>query len=198
MARAGLTGASVIAAGAELADEVGLDRLSMGLLAERLGVKSPSLYKHVNGLADLVHGIAVQAGHELSGALRDATQGRAGSDALHAAAQAFRTFVLEHPGQYAAGNNAPVNGPDDPLIAARGKVLESMKAVLRGYELGPAQEIHALRMLRSVMHGFASLEADGGFQFATDVDESYAWLIEFADRSRRATTAESATSVQKL
>lgn len=82
MPRAGLTPASVTAAGAALADEVGIDRLSMGLLAERLGVRTPSLYKHVAGQADLVHRIAVLAMTEVADALRDATQGRAGRDAL--------------------------------------------------------------------------------------------------------------------
>ena len=61
MPRAGLGSASVTEAGAALADEVGLDQLTMGLLAQRLGVKTPSLYKHVDNLADLVHRIAVLA-----------------------------------------------------------------------------------------------------------------------------------------
>ena len=65
----------------------------MGLLAERLGVKTPSLYKHVAGQADLAHRIAVLAMNELGDAMRDATQGRAGTDALVAGAQAMRTYV---------------------------------------------------------------------------------------------------------
>ena len=98
--------ASVTEAGATLADEIGFDQLSMGLLAERLGVRTPSLYKHVSNQADLAHRIAVLAATELGDALRDATQGRAGSEALTAAAQAMRTYVKEHPGRYAAGNGA--------------------------------------------------------------------------------------------
>ena len=81
MPRAGLAPASVTEAGAALADEVGSAQLSMGLLAERLGVKAPSLYKHVDSLADLAHRIAVLALTELGDAIRDATQGRAGRDA---------------------------------------------------------------------------------------------------------------------
>jgi AcrR family transcriptional regulator len=79
--RAGLTPAIVTEAGAALADEVGFAQLSMGLVAERLGVKTPSLYKHVTSQADLVHRIAVQAANELADNIRDATQGRAGSEA---------------------------------------------------------------------------------------------------------------------
>jgi len=180
--RAGLAAASVTEAGAALADEVGFDQLSMGLLAERLGVKTPSLYKHVDNLADLNHRIAILAMIELGDALRDATQGRAGGDALAAAAQAMRAYVKEHPGRYAAGNGVQPTGPDDPLIPAANRLLGSLSAVLRGYQLEPSDEIHALRMLRSILHGFATIEATGGFQFDTDIDESFTWMVDLIDR----------------
>ncbi|SDT34406.1 DNA-binding transcriptional regulator, AcrR family [Friedmanniella luteola] len=189
MPRAGLLPASVTLAGAELADEVGFDHLSMGLLAERLGVKTPSLYKHVDGLADLSHRIAVLAATELADAVRDATQGRSGSDALAAAAQAMRTFVKEHPGRYAAGNSARAGGADDPLGPAADRLLDSLAAVVRGYQLDPGQKIHALRMVRSVLHGFATLEVAGGFQLDTDVDDSFTWLVAFVDQGLRAVAA---------
>jgi AcrR family transcriptional regulator len=181
MPRAGLVPASVTEAGAKLADEVGLGELSMGLLAERLGVKTPSLYKHVDNLADLIHRIGVLAMVELGDALREATQGRAGTDALTAAAQAMRSYVKEHPGRYAAGNAARATGPEDPLVPAATRLLGSLSAVLRGYHLDEGQEIHALRMVRSMLHGFATLEAEGGFRFDTDVDESFTWMVNLID-----------------
>ena len=185
--RAGLDPAAVAEAGAALVDEVGFDQLSMGLLAERLGVKTPSLYKHVAGQADLAHRIAVLAMTELGDAVRDATQGRAGSDALTAAAQAMRTYVKEHTGRYAAANAAasrPI-GPDDPLRPASDRLLTSLAAALRGYQLGPDQKVHAPRMLRSMLHGFATLEATGGFRFDTDVDDSFTWMINLIDEGLR-------------
>jgi AcrR family transcriptional regulator len=186
MPRAGLDAASVTLAGAALADEVGFTGLSMGLLAERLGVTTPSLYKHVSNQADLAHRIAVLAMNEIADAIRDATQGRAGSEALVAGAHAMRRWVLEHPGRYAAGNSAKVTGPEDPLIPAVQRVLASWAAMLHGYRLDPDQEIHALRMLRSVLHGFATLEADGSFQIATDVEDSFTWMLTFLDHGLKA------------
>jgi AcrR family transcriptional regulator len=183
--RAGLAPDSVTEAGAILADEIGFDHLSMGVLAERLGVKTPSLYKHVDNLADLVHRIAVLAAIELGDALRDATQGRAGRDALIAAAQAMRTYVKQHPGRYAAGNAVRPNGPDDPLTPAIARLLGSLSAVLIGYRLDPSQQIHALRMLRSALHGFATFEVEGGFRFDTDVDDSFTWMVNLIDNGLR-------------
>lgn len=189
MPRAGLDSATVTEAAAALADEISLPQLSMSVVADRLGVKAPSLYKHVDGLPDLIHRIAVLAANEVGDALRDAMQGLAGGEALAAAAQAIRTYVKTHPGRYAATTGIRPTGADDPLVAALERTLVSFAAVLRGYQLAQADEIHAMRMLRSMLHGFATLESSGGFQIATDVDDSFSWMISFIDTGLRATTA---------
>ncbi|MFG1836924.1 TetR/AcrR family transcriptional regulator [Micromonospora sp. NPDC049175] len=191
MPRARLTPLTVTEAGAALIDEIGLENFSMGLLAERLGVKTPALYKHVASQADLAHRIAILSMAEFADAIRDAIQGRAGSDALAAGAQAMRTYVLEHPGRYAAGDAAAARptGPDDPIIPAVKRVVASWAAMLRGYHLDSSQEIHALRMLRSALHGFSTQEAAGGFRFDASVDDSFTWMIDFLDRGLRATTS---------
>ena len=187
MPRARLTPLSVTEAGAALIDEIGFENLSMGLLAERLGVKTPALYKHVTSQADLAHRIAVLAMTEFADAIRDAIQGRAGRDALAAGAQAMRTYVREHPGRYTAADAAAsrASGPDDPIIPAVARVVASWAAMLRGYHLDSSQESHALRMLRSALHGFSTLEAAGGFRFDTSVDDSFTWMIDFLDRGLR-------------
>ncbi|MFI6453152.1 TetR/AcrR family transcriptional regulator [Streptosporangium amethystogenes] len=186
MPRVGLDPAAVVAAGAALADEVGLANLTMGLLAERVGVRTPSLYKHVGGQEDLNRRIAVLALSEAADAVGGAIQGYAGRDALAAAARAFRAFVLEHPGRYAATIGVEPSGPDDPLATAGRRLLGAFTAVLRGYEIAESDVDHALRMLRSLWHGFATLQASNGFQWSADIDESFEWLIAFADRGLRA------------
>ena len=181
MPRAGLVPSTVTAAAADLADEISPAQLTMKFVAERLGVKGPSLYKHVDSLADLTHRIAVLGVTELGDALRDAMQGRAGADALAAAAQALRTYVKRHPGRYAATVGATPSSADDPLAVALERTLSSFRAILHGYDLNGYQEIHAVRMLRSMLHGFATLEASNGFQMSTDIDESFAWMVAFID-----------------
>jgi AcrR family transcriptional regulator len=186
MPRAGLDPAAVVAAGAALADEVGFARLSMGLVAERLGVRTPSLYKHVDGLADLNRRIAVLAINELGDAVRDALQGQSGFSALEALARAFRDYVVAHPGRYAATVGVEDRREaGDPLTTAGDRVIASMAVVLRGYDVKPADMDHALRTLRSLLHGFATLHAANGFQWDVDVEESFTWLVAFTDRGLR-------------
>lgn len=185
MPRAGLTGDDVAASAAELADEIGFQGVTMDLLADRLGVRSPSLYKHVGGLADVQHRMATLALTELGEVIRDAVAGRAGRDALGAMLTAVRAYVSAHPGRYAATIGAEPTGPDDPLLAASTRAINSIGAVLRGYGIGEDEMTHAIRTIRSIMHGFALLEASRGFQWDADPDDSYEWLIRFADRGLR-------------
>lgn len=185
MPRAGLDQTQVVVCAAGLADEIGLADVTMARLADRLGVRAPSLYKHIDGQADLTRRIAVLALTELGDALRDALQGKAGRDALRAAARTVRAFVIEHPGRYASTIRINPDGPDDALAAAGGRVIDSLSAVLAGYGLDAADDIHALRMLRSLFHGFAVLEAAGGFQMQTDTDDSFEWLVDFVDHGMR-------------
>jgi len=183
--RAGLTGDGVVASAAELADEIGYQGVTMGLLAGRLGVRTPSLYKHVGSLADVQHRLATLAMTELGEVIRDAVQGRAGLDALAALLTAVRAYVTAHPGRYLATIGAEFTGPDDPLLAAGTRVINSIAAVLRGYGISEEEMDHALRTIRSTMHGFAMLEASRGFQWDADPDESFAWMIGFIDRGLR-------------
>jgi AcrR family transcriptional regulator len=185
MPRAGLDAATVAAAGAAFADEHGFANLTMNALAERLGVRTPSLYKHVGGQADLHRRIAVLALDNLADSVGKAIQGYAGRDALAAAAYAIRAFVTEHPGQYAATLGATPGGPDDPLTLAGDRLMAALTGVLRGYPVKPDDLVHSLRTLRSLFHGFATLQAARGFQLRADVDDSFEWLITFADRGLR-------------
>lgn len=186
MPRAGLSRDDVVAAAAELIDEIGYHELTMGLLAQRLGVRAPSLYKHVDGLADLQHRVATLATTELGDAVRDAMQGRAGRDALTALLTATRAYVIAHPGRYTATIGAEFTGPADPLLAASARVIDSIAAVLRGYGVGEAEMVHAIRTIRCTLHGFAALQASNGFQWSGDPDETFDWMIGFIDHGLRA------------
>ena len=189
MPRSGLSRDDVVAAAAGLIDEIGYHNLTMGLLAQRLGIRTPSLYKHVDGLADLQHRIATLAITEWGNAVGDALQGRAGLDALTALLTATRAYVTAHPGRYTATIGTEPTGPDDPLLAANARLVDSIAAVLRGYGVGDDQMTHALRTIRSTLHGFAALQAAHGFQWSGDPEETFRWMIRFIDHGLRAIPA---------
>lgn len=185
MPRAGLNTERVVAAGAELADEAGIDGVGIAALAARLGVKPPTLYKHVGSLQDLRHRIATLAMTEFGDRLRESLQGRSGSDALEAVFTTLRAYIVEHPGRYAATTGARFDGTDDPLLVASTRVIGSIRAVLAGYGIPQDRLDHTVRALRCSVHGFALLQATDGFQWGNDQDESFAWMIRLTDLGLR-------------
>lgn len=174
--RAGLDRATVVRAAAELADEEGLDALTLGSLARRLGVRTPSLYNHVAGLPGLRRDLALLGIRELGRRLGRAAIGTSGDAAISALAMAYRDFARERPGLYTAALHAP-DPADRELGTAAQEVVEIILAVLAPYGLHDDAAIHAVRALRSLAHGFVSLEAAGGFGIPLDLDESFQRLI---------------------
>jgi len=121
MPRAGLTAELVIDAAAGLADAEGLEAVTLARLAARLGVRPPSLYKHVDGLDSVRRALAVRGVHEANARLQRATIGKARDEALFALAHAYWRFAREHPGLYAASLRAPAAGEKD--VAAAGEAM---------------------------------------------------------------------------
>ncbi|WP_229674118.1 TetR-like C-terminal domain-containing protein [Nakamurella endophytica] len=172
----------MLAVAGDLADEVGLDRLTLAMVAERCGVALPSLYKHVAGLDAVRRGLAVAGAVELGNRLGAAAVGRSGRAALHAVADAYRAFAHERPGRYAASVRAPADGDQEHAAAARGP-YEVVRAVVDGYPVRSRSTVDAVRGLRSAVHGFVALEAAGGFGLPEDLDRSFAELVAVFDRA---------------
>ncbi len=176
MARAGLSELVVIEEAERLIDEVGLARLTLAELAARLGVRQPSLYKHIQGTGGLVRSISVRAKNELAYVLARAAVGRERADAVAVIADAYRQWAVEHPGRYATVQSAPAPG-DAQDEAASLALLEVVTDVLAGYGLGDDDAIDATRALRSALHGFITLETSGGFGLPVDIDRSFQRLV---------------------
>jgi AcrR family transcriptional regulator len=174
--RQGLSRAQVVDAAAKIADADGLDSVTVARVASELGIKAPSLYNHVAGRDDLIAALGVRALQELTAALTQASVGRSRDDALQGISAAYRSYVLDHPGLYAATIRAP--DPDDrERLAAAESLLAVVYAVLAGYGVEGDDAVHAARALRSGLHGFASIEAAGGFGIPADRDESFRRMV---------------------
>jgi AcrR family transcriptional regulator len=178
--KAGLDHAAVVEAAAILADTAGLDQLTLADLAAQLGVRTPSLYNHVAGLPGLRRDLALLGTRELCARLGRAAIGKSGDAAVQAICQAYRAFVNQRPGLYAATVRSSLlaEQPDPQLNAAQQETFDVVLMVLSAYDLSGAEAIHAMRGLRSVVHGFATLEASNGFGIPLDVDTSFERLIE--------------------
>ncbi|WP_306361664.1 TetR/AcrR family transcriptional regulator [Nocardia sp. CC227C] len=180
--RAGLTADRITGAAAELADEIGFDRVTLSAVARTFGVKDPSLYAHVRNLHDLRVRIALLASGEMADRIVVAMAGRSGRAALFGFAGAYRGYVLDHPGRYAATQMRldPAEVSDHPAFL---RTIELTTALLRGYGLDEPAATDAVRLLRSTFHGFATLEAAGGFAHSRPTDISWEHILDALHRT---------------
>lgn len=175
--RAGLDYETIVQVAAELADKDGLDKLTMATLASRLGVRPPTLYHYLAGLAGLRRALALRGVEEVSARLGRAVMGQAGDDAVLALVYALRDFAQERPGLYEAAQRAP--DPDDPEWQAAGReVVEIMVRALSAYSLPPDEALHVVRMIRIIVHGCIVLENRGGFGLPLEIDETFRRLLD--------------------
>jgi AcrR family transcriptional regulator len=151
--RLGLDTAAVVTAALTVVDERGPAALTLAAVAAHTGVATPSLYKHVKGLADLRARAADHVRAELGSELREAVQGRSSGEAVSALLRAHQDYADRLPHRYAlltSREQATTHGCSDQVDVV-------MAAALRGYELPENELLHATQALRAVALASAAL-----------------------------------------
>jgi AcrR family transcriptional regulator len=178
--RSHLTKQTVVQTAADLINADGLEALSLGRLAKELGIRTPSLYNHVDGLPGLMRELSILNARNLADRLNEAAIGHSGPELMRAVMQAIRAYIKEYPGLYlstlrASGTHAEV---DPALEKEEARSVKVGMAVISSFGLEGEEAVHAVRGLRSAVHGFATLEISGGFGMPLDLDESFSRLVD--------------------
>jgi len=152
----------IVVAARELLDEHGADALTMRRLAERLGIRAPSLYKHLPDKAALEVAVIATGLEDLAVALEEARH--AAAEPTAALAAAYRAFALTHPYLYLLMTNRPL--PREHLPAG----VEDRAAAPVLHAVG---NLARARAFWAFAHGMVVLELAG--RFPPDADLDTAW-----------------------
>ncbi len=172
----GLTHADVVAAGLAVLDADGIDAVTLAAVAERLDVRPPSLYAHVDGLGGLRRDLAHATTVEFGEVLRDAVLGRSGPEAVRSFADAYRRWATGHPGRYEM-TLLPIDPDDEERRTGARLALGAVQAVIRGFGVDERRAVQAGRSLRAAMDGFTRLENLDNMGRG-DHDADFAFLVE--------------------
>ncbi|WP_406029115.1 WHG domain-containing protein [Nocardioides sp. NBC_00850] len=201
MGRPGLNRSAVIAAAADLADELGFDAVTISVLARHLGVRSPTLYSHISGATDLRTAVTAYVLDELADATSTAMAAGEGRDLLVAYADAIRDFARRSPGRYDATTRQRVPPASDPTAEITDSVAAAVTAgrrnadlaltVIRSYGIAETNETYAVRLMSSLIHGYITLEIAGTFAHSDPPSET-TWpeVLEDLDRSLTQTASD--------
>jgi AcrR family transcriptional regulator len=175
--KVGLELTFILEAAAELANENGMQEVTLANLAKKLNIRPPSLYNHFDGLPGLRKKLAIYGIEKLYEHLSHSAIGVSGIAALISLSKAYIDFARNFPGLYEATLMAP--DPEEVEVQQAGeKIVHLTVRVLQSFQLEGDLALHAVRGLRSLLHGFVSLEQKGGFKMALDLDESVEIVVK--------------------
>ena len=173
----GLELSFIIEAAGELADQHGVQEVTLANLAKKLGIRPPSLYNHFDGLKELRKKLAIYGIDKLYEAMATAERRVSGTKAVLAVSQAYVDFARRHPGLYEATLLSP--DPEDIDVQQAGaKIVDLSVRILQAFHIEGESALYAVRGLRSILHGFSALEQKGGFKMSLDLNESLMIIIK--------------------
>lgn len=176
--KAGLDKRTIIDAAVKIADAKGLANVTLREVAMALGVKPPSLYKHIpGGLNELYEGIMTYGWQSIDAEIMRSAVGKSRGEAIAAMCYAFRDFALRHPGAFEAlqWHNSYAS---ELNRQATGGIIATLNQVLDAYDMSEEQKLHILRFLRGFVQGFSMIEVHGGFGDPLSVQESFDFALE--------------------
>jgi len=154
-----------------LLESEGPSALTMRGVASAMGIRAPSLYKHVSSKEDIEAGLQERALRDLTVALSPA-----GTD-LTAIMAAYRRWALARPGLYELATRRPLRRdviPAEVETAASAQLVSALDG-----------DEHRARAVWALAHGLVDLELAGRFPPDANLDETWrAALTPFLNRQR--------------
>jgi AcrR family transcriptional regulator len=165
----------IIQAGRDILESAGLARLTMQAVADRVGVRPPSLYKRVRNRDDLVGLITEATVRDLGERL--ATVGTSADPRRDLAelVRAFRAFAHASPVGYQL-----IFAPKPGVAGLSPDTVTHAVAPLMRAAAALAGEQHVLAAARTITawaNGFVSMELAGAFKLGGNIDEAYEFGI---------------------
>lgn len=155
---------AITAAGGAILEDRGLAGLTMQAVAQAVGVKAPSLYKHVADRDALVGLITDSAALGLAAQLT-------GGDGLPGLARGLRAWAKDHPESYRLVFSGL--GSAEVAAAAGAPVLAAARELV-----GEQDALSAARLITAWATGFISMELAGAFQMGGDVDDAFDFALD--------------------
>jgi AcrR family transcriptional regulator len=155
-----------------LIEAEGTEKLSVNTLAQRLGVKTPSLYRYVSSKADLLRAVNQATSRDLIAALHAPLAAPADPETqIMQVCHAYRAFAHRRPITYGLlfTNTIPELRPDPDEQESGALPLQALVAEITGQP----HSLPALRGLWALLHGFIVLELAGQFQRGGDLDAAF-------------------------
>jgi AcrR family transcriptional regulator len=169
---------SIVAQAHQMIEAEGVAKLSLAKLAAALGVKAPSLYRHVPNKKALLRAVN-QHTLELLFAVLEAKRSEHfpnPTDKMIAIMQVYHQFALANPHSYTLAFTTPQLRPDEDWLVKMVLPLQALMGDVVG-GVGGVLEMPALRGALALVHGYAMLEINNQLQRGGDLSAQFTQAI---------------------
>lgn len=174
--KAGVDKKIILETAANMADARGCSDITLKELALELGIKPPSLYKHISGLEELNKELMLYGWEMLEAEILRAAVGKTKDDAIISVCHTYRNFALKHKGLFDAMQWYNMYQSDEHLQVTEG-IINILFQVLDAYGVNEEQKVHIVRMIRGLLQGFLSIENHGGYGNPVSVDTTFDFAV---------------------
>ena len=157
-----ITKEAVIQAASDIADEKGLNNLSLKVVAEKLNIRTPSLYNHINSLDDLLRAVAHNGMRQMNEQMKQTAIGKAGTVAIRAVAIEYLNYMIMHSGVYETIQWATWHGTEE-TAAIFNDYLSLLTTLIKSCNFAPDHTNEILDMLTGIIHGYTTLQLRHAF-----------------------------------
>lgn len=167
----------IIETSAHIANEIGLDNLSLKIIAEELNIKPPSLYNHISGLDNIKEKLMIYGWKQIENKMIDSAVGVAGYEALKNMCYAFYDYATNNKGVFAAmlWYNKYETQENNNSTA---RLFELLFKVMRALDISEDNINHSIRTLRGFLEGFSLLVNNNAFGNPISIKESFDLSLE--------------------
>lgn len=167
----------IIETSAHLANKVGLDNLSLKMIAEELNIKSPSLYNHISSLDEIKSQLMVYGWKQMEEKMIDAAVGVSGYDALKNMCNIFYDYATNNKGIFTA--MLWYNKYESKKLEnATTRLFNIVFKVMKPLNITDENINHIIRTLRGFLEGFSLLVNNNAFGNPISIKESFDLSLE--------------------
>ena len=177
MARAGLDKEIIVSRAAWLANEIGLENITLKMIAKEFGVQTPSLYNHIKSLEDLKKNLMIYGWKQLEQQILRSVAGVSGYEALRAMCYAFYEYATTNPGIF----NAMLwynKFQDEETVGVTEELFIVLFKIMGSLQISQENVNHLIRTFRSFLEGFSLLVNNKAFGNPISIKESFELSIE--------------------
>ena len=172
-----VTKMAVIQAASDIADKDGLNNVSLKVVAEKLNIRTPSLYNHIDSLDDLLREVAHSGMKIMNDRMTRVAIGNLGDAAIKAVGVEYLNYMIEHPGIYETIQWATWHGTEE-TSAIFGNYISLLSTLIHSCNFKADHTDEILNILMGVLHGYTTMQLRYAFEKPDEVRNALSDAID--------------------